>query len=438
MVDPADRPVIAYSAGRASTNPPAIGTDQDGRTFVERAFITLMRRAGLRVIEVSNPAMFKNIASFRGLIGADPARVLFFSYRTSADIRPMAGAYNVLFFTWAFPDLRDHGLVTDAIADNQVAMLRLMDEIWVACAYTESVLRRYGLGQVHRIHPPVAAENSPERLTFAAALAVLGRLPAIAWRLSTGASAAQNAALAFAATQPLAAHPALARPGDGRIFVTVCDPTDLTRNLLNIIEGFQIASNGAAADVLIVKLVIADEDGDFRNQAQYRHLLPLCQGGLAGWDDRVIFIVDALPDTLMTALLCLADFYVSAAHCDGLDLALLRAMALGIAVIAPANTCMADYISPDSAVVIGERSFPGVLSGLAGDAAGTIYPISASGRFDIARAIRAAMALSPAQRGDLGARGKSNVDRLFAPQASLAAIEQRIAAVFGSGADRNG
>src|SRR5207302_1262503 len=153
----------------------------------------------------------------------------------------------------------------------------------------------------------------------------------------------------------------------GRIFLTMCAPHDLRKNILSIIEGFQIACGNNMQHLLIVKLIIPNIK-DFRNTAVYDGLIGRYLGHVAMHDTRIAIVADFLDRQQMHALYSLADFYVCASHCEGYNRPLLEAMVLGTVPISTANTAMQDYISDQVAFVIKERSFPGIVPGMVADA----------------------------------------------------------------------
>jgi glycosyltransferase involved in cell wall biosynthesis len=344
----------------------------------------------------------------------------------------MAGARNVCHFAWEFDVMKDRGLVAESILRNQIHMLGLMDEIWVGCEFTRTVVQRYGLPNVHVVPAPVVDETLPTRLGLAEALEYLHTVPVAPLLLAGALSREHNAALLGSRIAPFGAHPALAckRAGlDCRIFLAVANPGDLRKNLLNLIEGFQIATDRRSSDVLLVKLIVPNK-GNFREEALYEHLLPRCNGDAAYDDPRVVFMIDYLTDLQMDALFSIADYYVSPTHCEGFNRPLLQAMSFGTVPISTCNTAMTDYITSANAILIREVPYVGIIPGMAGDVAGVPYEVSFASRFDIAHALRAAMHQDPEERAAMADQSRLTVLEKYGLPEIRRRAEARVAALL--------
>jgi len=429
--------LIAYSSERSADIRTQIGAEHYSYRFAEDAMVRLFDMAGYPTKYVSEPQIFKHRATYGGLLGVDSEQVVHIAFRSTGNIRPMMGARNICHFAWEFDVLKDHGLVIDSVLSNQVHMLRLMDEVWVACSYTERVLRHHGLTHVHVVPAPVVDESLPRRRSFIECLDLLGAIPTVPLLLSGALPRERNAELCEHRLAPVRQHHALQdrlAGAENRIFLTVLNPADLRKNILNLIEGFQMAVGPHARDLLIVKLIVPNK-GDFRSTGLYDQVRPRCNGDMAYDDGRVLFILDYLTDPQMEALFSIADYYLSATHCEGFNRPLLQAMSFGTVPISTANTAMADYIDTENAIVIAEKPYLGVIPRMAGDVAGLPYAVPVATRFDIARACHAAIGQEPDEYEGMAEHAAHTVLKKFGAPTILRAAEARLAALRTAGSE---
>ena len=424
-------PVIAYSSERRADTRRQLGTAHYSYGFAEAKFVDCLARNGWDPVRIDNPEIFKGEQTYEDLIGARPEQVIHIAFRSTENIRLMAGAINIAAFVWEFPVMRDRHLITDTVTEDQVHMLRLMDEIWVSCQFTMDVYARYGLDKVRIIPPPIIGRRLPVRPAFATAAEHLRAVPVMPLALGTALSREANASLVAGGIASLVDHPTVQQrlAGEaGRVFLTVCNPGDRRKNLLNVIEGFQMAAGPSERDLLIIKLVVPNR-GNFRATAPMDGLQPLFNGPACVHDPRIVVLCDYLDDEEMAALYSLADIYVSATHAEGLNLPLLEAMSLGTVPAATRNTAMLDYIDEDDAFVIRERSFPSPIPDMAARVAGTIFDTPFASRFDIGRAIRAAMDVDAAVLAAKADVARATIERLFSETVIMAALAERFAAL---------
>jgi len=423
--------LIAYSSERSGDIRTQMGSTHYSYRIIEDALVRLFDRAGYPTKYIAEPQIFKHRATYVGLLGVEPEQVVHIAFRSTENIRPMVGARNICHFAWEFDVMKDHGLVTDSVLSNQVHMLRLMDEIWVGCSYTARVLREYGLTHVHVISAPQVDETLPRRRGFSECLDMLGTIPSLPLVLSGALSQERNAELCDNRLAPVRQHPVLQdrlAGGAGKIFLTVLNAGDLRKNLLNLIEGFQMAVGPDARDLLIIKLIVPN-NGDFRSTGLYEQIRPRCNGDMSYDDSRVMFILDYLTGPQMEALFSIADYYLSATHCEGFNLPLVQAMSFGTVPVCTTNTAMADYIDSANAVAIAEKSYFGVIPRMAGDVAGMPYALPVATRFDVARACHTAMGQKPDEYDRMAARAAQTVLQKFGAPTILRTAEARLAAL---------
>jgi glycosyltransferase involved in cell wall biosynthesis len=412
-----------------------IGTAHYSYGIVAGRFARMLAHENYDVVPVAMPEKFKRVQDLEKDCGN--GRPIHLTFRSSENLRPIPFAYNICHFAWEFDVLKDRALVSEPISANQRHMLSLMDEIWVPARMTAEVLRRYGLENVHVVPTPVCGTQLPTRLSRQQALDIIGLTGAVPMLLSSGMTSGQGVLLTQYTTRALADLPPFAQESkDVKIFLNVCNPGDLRKNLLNLIDGFLMATKGREGDILIVKLAAPAAEEFFENRL-LDHIRPRFNGPFAVSHPRIAFVSDYLAEAQMGALYSLADFYVSPSHCEGHNLPLLEAMAHGIAAISTRNTAMEDYIDEDNAVVIAERRFLGAIPQMASESAGVSPLTSIADRFDIARAIRAALAMTPKDYNARVSRGRAMVGERYGEATAMRLVAERlheIAARAGSNA----
>jgi glycosyltransferase involved in cell wall biosynthesis len=420
---------IFYSSEKTATPAVQAGNAHYSYQYAEDALMGLLHSAGYQTADVREPQNYKHPKAFRELLQCTPEEAVHIAFRSPENVRVMQGARNICHFAWEFEVMRDSGLVTESILENQVHMLSLMDEIWVACEFSRRVLQNYGLAQTFVVPAPVVDDNLPKRLSFKEALEPIDALPTLPFLLISGLSRELNSEIVTPLMQPLSDRRTIRDRvcgAGGRIFLAVLNPHDLRKNLLNLIEGFQIASDSLPSnDTLIIKLIVSNQ-GEFRNNGLFDHVMPQFHGSLSYQDPRIVIIMDYLSDEQMNALFCLADYYVSASHCEGFNRPLLQAMSFGTVPVSTQNTAMADYLDEANAIVISERRYVSPIAGMAGDVARVSYSIDFATRFDVAKALRAAMSQRDDQHAAMSEAARQTVLSRYGGKEILRLVQARL------------
>ncbi|HEY0104559.1 MAG TPA: glycosyltransferase [Rhizomicrobium sp.] len=426
----AQQRTVLYSSEANSDARLHLGSTHYSYGIVAQRFAAMFARGGHRTIAVTAPEKYKRLSDIAAAFGECAGMPIHMSFRATENLRPIPAARNIAHFAWEFDDLKDRELVSRPITQNQTHMLSLMDEIWVPSTYTLDALRRHGLSRAFLVPTPVCGPDAPVRRSRRAVLDTIGLVPATPMLLSSGLSRERNADLLLRSATGLAGLPQIAawQKGEGRVFLTICNPEDLRKNLLGIIDGFLFDLAEGSRDLLVVKLVVPSTEHRLGG-AQDEHLKPRYKGPVAEYHPNVVFISEYLDDEEMGALFSLADFYVCASHCEGHNLPLLEAMAHGTCAISTANTAMGDYISDDTAVVIAERRYHGLVPGLMAEISGITPSIAVASRHDVARAIGAAKRLRPDEYRAKADRGRALVLERYSEAAVAQLVAQRLRAV---------
>lgn len=419
------RPDVLISTSGTKDPARSLGTAHYSYGFAADAFRSMLADEGVPTTLIAEPEQFKT-ARFASVHGMSDAPTLHLIFRSSENIRPIPGVYNVACFAWEFEALKANGLPEEATVHDQVGMLGACDEVWVPCEYTRQVLNNHGLERVHVVPAPVHVkqEERGDRRDRFASLALRESVPLVS--LSSGDEAAFGR-LARTYSAPLIDQPRVrsAVENGGPIFLTVCNPYDKRKNLASLIEGFLMAAENHPDAVLIVKLVTSGQFespvGYLFHQVRVLFGIPHCFH-----EDGVVLFSSFLSREEMSDLYSSADFYLSTSLGEGQNLPLIEAMAHGCVPVSVRNTAMADYIDQDNAVVIRERRYSGLVSGLASDVAGVRVRMPFSDRFAVAEAIQTALGLSPAQRLAKAAAAARTVQERYSRAAIMSRVRQRL------------
>jgi glycosyltransferase involved in cell wall biosynthesis len=238
--------------------------------------------------------------------------------------------------------------------NDYVHVLGMLSETWVGSTYTKRVLEAHGVSNVHVVPAPIAAPGKPRdpnrRRTIE--LRRLGSLEMSQMRLrayldDTESSKLDSSTL-FRADDCIS--------GDGRIFLSVFNPGDPRKNAASMMLGFQdYISRSKRNDLLIIKLIIDDRPETFRTALTEYLPRQFAAIGIAfAYLDcpNIMLVPGRLSDQEMTDLYDMADFYLCTSAAEGQGLPLQEAMAAGVVPISPRETAMADYITPENAVIL--------------------------------------------------------------------------------------
>ncbi len=427
---------ILYSRPLAIQGDRALGQTHYSYGFAARYFLDLLRERQIPLLEVAAPEQFKS-RTFARTAGLKDAAYPHLIFRSTEDIRPIPGAYNIACFAWEFEVLSGPGSGQEPVLESQLSMLATCQEIWTPSRFAERVMREHGLSNVQVIPAPMPLPEPArgEREANWALLEDVLSIPLVSFSSNFvthyEADLEQDyERLAHDAERPLGEQPALRRvlDGGGTVVLTVCNPYDRRKNLANLIEGFLLAAADRDDVVLVVKLatsgLVEKPAGYLYHQLRLLFGRPHCL-----FEEKVVLVGGYLEDDEMEALYAGADFYLCTSVAEGQNLPLLEAMARGVTPVTVANTAMADYIDEAAAVVIPERRFEGLLTQMAGDVARRRYGATFSDRFQIGRTLRRALDLPDASRKAMGHAARARVAELFSPDTVFARIRARLDAI---------
>jgi glycosyltransferase involved in cell wall biosynthesis len=423
---------IAYSSERNGNIGCQVGKLHYSYRFIEDAIIRLLDAAGYDTKLIDSPQNIKHSAAFRYLFGSDPQQVVHICFRSTENIRHLHGVKNICHFAWEFEVMQDSGLLSNSILSNQVHMLNLMDEIWVGCEYTRQVLSNYGLQKTFVVPAPIVDREPRPRSSFTDSLSYIYDVPCVQLFFKGGATREENAGQIAGLVLPLAQTAAMRKIKAGvndRLFVTIVNPRDLRKNLINMIEGFHMANSvSGGRDTLIIKLAVPS-DQNCKGTGLFDALLPLVGRSIAYNDPSVIFVFEYLTDLQIDALLSLSNYYLCASHCEGYNRPLLQAMSFGTVPVTTKNTAMNDYITDANSIIIRERCFLSPIREMAADVAGRPFKLTLATRFEIAAACRLAMNLGEPQYRELSKHARETALLTYGEDRVLMLIKQRLDAL---------
>jgi glycosyltransferase involved in cell wall biosynthesis len=414
----------------------ALGRTHYSYGFAARNFNRMLTEAGVTITTIVHPEQFKS-DTFARLLGLDGPAYPHLIFRSTEDIRPIPGAYNIGCFAWEFDVLSEPGLGQVPVFDAQTSMLGMCQEIWAPSRFTQSVLHAHGLVNCHFFPSPVFPPLAPrpgDRSSWEVLKDVLScELVSTSSNFLFGYEAdieSDYERLEARYAKPLGQQRRLRQVIEtgGRIFTSVLNPYDKRKNLANLIDGFLLASQGRDDTVLVLKLItsgIVEKPAGYLYH-QLRRILghPHCIH-----EDRIILVGGYLTDEEMCALYNGSDFYLCASIAEGQNAPILEAMAHGCVPVSTHNTAMADYLDTDNSVVIAERRFASLIPELAGDVARRAYSVDFSDRYAIAEAITKALALPQAEVDRKAALAVAEVDRTYGVKTVTPGVLARLAQI---------
>jgi glycosyltransferase involved in cell wall biosynthesis len=408
-----------------------LGAPHYSYRFAEAKFMAAFAAHGRHSIKLAMPEYYASEEALQpGMRGENlPSAHLIF--RPTEQIRLLKFAWNICCFAWEFDVLKDDTRLGEHPFLNQKRMLGLCDEVWVPCSFTQEVLERHGIANVHVIPAPI---ETPARghTEFLTALAEIGNLSVAplhhnflnSKKENAAACAERSSTLGIYLTQHMKDHDAI------KIYLTILNPEDSRKNLDAMLRAFDYFAKKLPSAVLLVKVLTSAKR--FSLFEVLGDVVPhkLVSGSVFA-SKNIVFFNDFLSDAELSTLYGIADFYLCASIAEGQNLPLLEAMSHGVVPVTTANTAMQDYIRPDNALVIAGESVANRNPHLAGTIAGKPFNVALSGVMDIYRALLASMDLTSAQYGQLSSAARRVVREKFSIEAVWPAMRARFSDIAG-------
>ncbi len=392
-------------------------------------FRVALQAEGCEAFVLDNPAIIGD-ASLLPCGGS--GRAVHMAFYPPESVRLLKPVRNVLMFAWEFSRLRTEATVFSSHAfAPQAAMLGIVDAVWTPSRYAAHVLKGATDTPVAIVPAPIAhssadlaSRSSEPRARQSAALDALRDLTAVPLGIfprhqaqASKDAAARQLDLAFEIGAKRERRP------DLRVYLTVLNPHDARKGLLESIEAFCRFAQERDDVVWIIKTGSHDDTPASINTRLFTHQIAR-EADLAGqyFSDSILICNDALTSEQLHALYMLADFYLCTSHAEGQNFPLQEAMATGVVPISVDHTAMADYISNENAIVL-----PSVAESLPPAIARKYLLAGAkwfvSDMFDVYEGLRASAALSPPRYLGLAEQAAGTIARDYSGAAVCARIE---------------
>ena len=403
--------------------------------FAEAKFLDVFAAHGQPLQLLRMPEYYATAQALTASSDGHADRFVHLIFRSTEQIRLLKPGYNICCYAWEFEVMKDSTGPGEHPFMNQKRMLSICDEVWVPCTFTRDVLTAHGIGNVHVIPAPIPLPEAP-RLPRTEALATIGQIGVMPLLYNFLLSHADNARAVAAQSQSLIdwLAPLLAPGADTRVYLSVLNPEDFRKNLDSLLRGFHYFTQANPSSVLIVKVLTAPDR--FSLDRVIAEVLPnKLASGTVFDTPGIVFINRYLSEEEMTALYCLADFYLSPSIAEGQNLPLLEAMAHGAVPVSTANTAMADYINAENSFVIESRRAPTPTEHLAGSIAGKPFQVDLSGPRDVLNALERSARAPVAERDAMAERATAAVRRRFSPETVWPQIAARLDAIGARAAE---
>jgi glycosyltransferase involved in cell wall biosynthesis len=275
----------------------------------------------------------------------------------------------------------------------------MVDEIWVASNHLRQVLENAGLRNIHLVPCPVdtASQTAPR----SEPQSVLAGVPALQLLLGSRHS-----------PEIVPFPTAWLRTAGGRkseTIVSVLNPHDRRKDLRTLLTGFAGAVDACSnPPILVLKLVIDNVTTRMSDVAGI--LVDGLKVPETGFNN-VIVVGEQLSAETLTQFYGCSDYYLTVSRAEGQNLPLIEAMLCGCVAIAPSHTAMADYISPDTAVVIPSRLKRAIPESNAFGYDGLFW--HQADPDDVSCSIKTAIALAPQRRAEIATDGRRHCVDLY-------------------------
>ena len=343
---------------------------------------------GLETVNITAPDIYQHEIAQRCVgIGSDDIHL---AVKPIEWIRPMFGRDNYFVCGWEFPQFSDQGLDGNPTT-NHIAILEKSEGVLCWSQFTVDNLKSYGIEKAVALPPPVVGLFDRTRESIGQRRALIHEQGEI-----------------IPGPEQYHAIEDIRKDADV-LFVSVLNPWDMRKNLHNFLTAFRDANGGGKKRItLLVKLII-DNIGTHTKDI----LAILATRFDLEWDClNIYFIGEPLSLGEMADLYHLADFYISPASTEGLNLPLIEAMSCGIPAISSNVTAMADYIDKENAIVLDTRceKAGAAFSALGGALELTHFPPTLD---TMTKAIKKAATMPVAARKAMGAAARKTVSARY-------------------------
>lgn len=420
---------LYYSSSVEGEIAKVMGVAHYSYRFAEAKFTATLRERGLVPHKLVMPEFYASVEALPKGAHEHGLTDIHLIFRSTEQFRLLKFARNVCCFAWEFDVLKDCTFEGEHPFLNQRRMLGLCDEIWVPCSYTRSILRSYGLENVHAIPAPITVDERT-RPSLRECLSLVGHCVVAPLHYNAFLPHEQMKREIAGKSATLAKYLSKRIRGgqNPRIYLSVLNPEDFRKNLDALLRGFYYFSQERNDALLLIKVLTSSSRYDLRDIVA--DVVPNKLDAGSGMESaNILFFSEFLDDEAMDHLYSMADFYLCTSLCEGQNLPLLEAMARGVVPVSTANTAMGDYLNASNAIVIEDRLVPNDIPHLAATATGKPFSIRRSTPRDVCVALNASAGLTKEMYAQMSARSRDAVRLRFSPDTVWPLIERRLQAL---------
>lgn len=426
-------PAVAENSGDQLAK--AIGKSDYSYGFAMRGFVRALEKLQYNFTVLSNPEFISDIRD-----RSDAKINVHIGFYPPERIRLLKGAYNINCFAWEFDRLRATGEVLNYHAfSDQATMLNMADEVWVPSNHGAAAVAKSVTKPVYAVPAPVLGDlrsSAREKLFEAGRIQHLAqKIRHVSWEpLAVFARLQQS--MNNESDKRVSSLPTILKNIGGyknpTIFLTILNVHDFRKQLYPMLQGFLEFREIYPESLLLVKMTTPD-----RGKMPINSFLLMDQVLNAGElprplvSDHVWITDNTLSRDEMNDLYDIGAFYVCTSHAEGQNLPILEAMGRGMVPISVDNTAMADYITPETSVII--PSYPRPLGPRLASRYG-IYELETNfvEAADVRRAFERAASLSQEEYSAQSAASLEMVVQNYGVKNFAAALERSIDAAQSS------
>ncbi len=347
-------PVVKVREEQRQEIADGLGQADYSYSFALRGFAAGLEALGIDHEIINAPEIIADIRD-----RSEAAVNIHLGFYPPENIRFLKGAYNVNCFAWEFDRLRraQENLTSHAFCD-QAQMLSLADELWVPSSHGARSVQPSVTPPVRHVASPILGKVIEGRSRFISPRdlnRVSRALVDATWRPLAILPRIQSSMDGIAHGRQSSLHPILS-PTSGvtpTVFLSIFNVHDYRKQIGPMIDGFLRMARSRPDVVLLLKVNSPwrghESPNAFLMKEQIFEEANLIPPMIS---EKVWLTDDVLTREEMNALFDVANFYVCTSHAEGQNLPLLEAMERGVTPVSVDHTAMADYISPENAVVI--------------------------------------------------------------------------------------
>ena len=355
-------PVPAISEDSGDRLAKAIGKSDYSYGFAMRGFVRALEKLQYNFTILSNPEFVSDIRD-----RSDAKTNIHIGFYPPERIRLLKGAYNINCFAWEFDRLRAPGEVLSYHAfSDQATMLNMADEVWVPSNHGAAAVAKSVTKPVYAVPAPVLGDlrsSAREKIFETGRVQHLAqKIRHVSWEpLAVFARLQQS--MNNESDKRVSSLPTILKNISSYkkplVFVTILNVHDFRKQLYPMLQGFLEFRDVYPEALLLIKMTTPD-----RGKMPINSFLLMDQVLNAGElprplvSDHVWITDNTLSRDEMNDLYDIGAFYVCTSHAEGQNLPILEAMGRGMVPISVDNTAMADYITPETSVIIPSHPRP--------------------------------------------------------------------------------